>query len=193
MAPILHLVRHAEGHHNVGAGDDYIPDPELTPTGIAQCKALRASFNHHSSVVCVVSSPMRRALQTALYSFASDALATITALDLLQETSDSPNDIGSSVESLKAQFGDAIDFSSVSPSWTDKGTGSMWEADVDKVTARAALTRRVLKEMAGSGDHDLVVVCHAEYLHFLTDDWEGVTLECRMLKFCRQEFVQLAN
>lgn len=78
---IIHLVRHAEGYHNVNK--DYKNpahiDAELTPKGIEQCQLLSKrlaksseecdTFNALYDVECIISSPMRRALQTAQHSF----------------------------------------------------------------------------------------------------------------------------
>ena len=61
-----------EGTHNVKA--DYKNpahiDAELTPLGIDQCRTLSKTLAETSMQVdCIVSSPMRRAIQTAHYSF----------------------------------------------------------------------------------------------------------------------------
>lgn len=85
---IIHLIRHAEGYHNVNK--DYKNpahiDAELTPNGIRQCQALSEQLrlklleksgkekdeewnDHLFRVQCIISSPMRRALQTAQHSF----------------------------------------------------------------------------------------------------------------------------
>ena len=88
---VVHFIRHAEGYHNVNK--DYKNpahiDAQLTPHGINQCHALSRKLqlklneskidNNHDDdddipgnllkVECIVSSPMRRAIQTAQYSF----------------------------------------------------------------------------------------------------------------------------
>ena len=187
MPPIIHIVRHAQGLHNVFPGNDALVDPELTPTGIAQCASLRASFPHHAQLTLLAASPMRRALQTCLHAFSNDTLVPVRAIDLLQETSDAPNDTGSSVDVLRAEFGDTVDFSSVSPSWTDKSEESFFAPEIEKVVERARVTRRSLKEILGDGDGQAVCVSHGGYVHFLTDDWEGVSLQRRKYDqfFCK--------
>jgi broad specificity phosphatase PhoE len=178
MAPILHIVRHAQGLHNVFPGNDALVDPELTSTGIAQCVALREAFPHHDQLTHLAASPMRRAIQTCLTAFGKPVL-----MDVLQETSDAPNDTGSSVEALRAEFGDAVDVSCVSAAWTDKGEGSFFAPEIEQVVARAAVARNALRALAGDGDGHVVCVTHGGFVHFLTDDWEGISLQRRALLF----------
>ena len=68
MAPLIILVRHAEALHN--ALLDYnIRDPPLTERGLRQCEELQERLQNSLGVAqkieLIVSSPMRRALQTA--------------------------------------------------------------------------------------------------------------------------------
>jgi bisphosphoglycerate-dependent phosphoglycerate mutase len=95
---IIHLIRHAEGYHNVNndyKNPKYI-DAKLTPKGIDQSKSLsnllskqllkskskskskleQSEFNLYD-VECVISSPMRRAVQTAQYSFQHQLFSSI--------------------------------------------------------------------------------------------------------------------
>lgn len=69
---IIHFIRPAEGYHNINR--DYKNplhiDAELTPNGIAQCEILSTKLQQDDvSVDCIISSPMRRTLQTASFSF----------------------------------------------------------------------------------------------------------------------------
>lgn len=66
-AKILHLIRHAEGTHNVSPDAHKTPlhwDAKLTERGLTQCRELAGRRIH---VDCVVVSPMTRCLQTAVY------------------------------------------------------------------------------------------------------------------------------
>ena len=69
---IIHLLRHAQGTHNICPVPDYkYPqhiDARLTPTGMDQCRLARDATNN-LEVECIISSSMTRALQTARYSF----------------------------------------------------------------------------------------------------------------------------
>lgn len=51
MAPIIHLVRHAEGHHNVEENGEKIRDPFLTEKGKQQCQQLCDELPHHDQVL----------------------------------------------------------------------------------------------------------------------------------------------
>mmetsp|Transcript_27223 Transcript_27223/g.40312 ORF Transcript_27223/g.40312 Transcript_27223/m.40312 type:complete len:260 (-) Transcript_27223:43-822(-) len=69
---VLHIIRHAEGFHNISK--DYKNpaniDAQLTPHGISQCKELSQRIQEDKlHVDSIISSPMRRALQTAHHSF----------------------------------------------------------------------------------------------------------------------------
>lgn len=174
MAPTIHLVRHAQGVHNLSVENEFIQDPDLTPLGEQQCAALRAAFPHHGRVARLVASPLRRTLNTAVAAFGAPALYPLAALDVLQEVSDAPCDTGSSPARLRAEFGDKADWARVRAGWTEKGEGSVFEPTLEALTARAREARRALREMAGDGDHHLVAVSHGGFLHFLTDDWQGI-------------------
>jgi broad specificity phosphatase PhoE len=68
---ILHLIRHAEGTHNLCEKDSKLPvhhDAKLTPTGIEQCCKL-SSVTKNLEVEAILVSPMTRCLQTATFSF----------------------------------------------------------------------------------------------------------------------------
>ncbi|QUC22921.1 uncharacterized protein UV8b_07162 [Ustilaginoidea virens] len=185
MPPTIHLVRHAQGLHNLSAENEALRDPDLTPLGEQQCAELRAAFAHHPRLARLVASPLRRTIRTCALAFGGpDRLRPIVLLDTLQEVSDAPCDVGSSLAALRAEFGDAVDARRVRAGWTDKRPGSVFEPTVRALTARAKMARRALRDIAGAegggdDDHDdddahVAVVTHGGFLHFLTDDWDGV-------------------
>jgi broad specificity phosphatase PhoE len=174
MAPTIHLVRHAQGYHNLRQENETMHDPDLTPLGEEQCAALRKAFPDHDKVTRLLASPMRRTLYTCIHAFGQDKLYPVVALDVLQEVSDVPSDTGSAVEKIRAEFGDKLDASRVRESWVDKGPDSPFEPALDKLTARAREARVAIRELAGKGDEHIVVVSHGGFLHFLTDDWFGI-------------------
>lgn len=68
---IVHLVRHAEGTHNLSEEESKLPlhyDANLTPRGIEQCRRL-ARYTQDLQVDAVLVSPMTRCLETAKLSF----------------------------------------------------------------------------------------------------------------------------
>ncbi len=180
MNPTIHLVRHAQGYHNLSVENQSIRDPDLTPLGEQQCRDLRAAFPHHAAVTRLVASPMRRTLYTCLLAFATDNDGRrITALDTLQELSDEPSDTGSSVARLADEFGnDKVDLSQVRDGlWTDKMGDTPFEPTKDKIEARAREARRALRDMTAGEDDaaaHIVVVTHGAFLHFLTDEFQDI-------------------
>lgn len=202
MPPTIHLVRHAQGHHNLRKENETLPDPDLTALGVQQCAALRAQFPHHHKLQALVASGMRRTLHTCIRAFGPDTgadtssdsdtehhLYPVIALDTLQECSDAPSDTGSSREKLAAEFGANVDVSRIRDGWDSKGEGSYFEPSLEKLPARARDARLALREIAaglGDGDDDdahVAVVSHGAFLHFLTEDWHGITAIYR--KICQ--------
>jgi broad specificity phosphatase PhoE len=107
-----------------------IPDPRLTEEGIKECQTLEARFPYQSTIDLIVASPLRRTIQTALYSFqpAIKRGVGVVALAELQETSDVACDTGSDVKDLKREFSEyqsvsvtsVVDFSLVPENWNRK-------------------------------------------------------------------------
>jgi len=166
MAPKLHLVRHAQGLHNVH--DDYtrFRDPLLTPLGKQQCVELQKNFPHHQGVELIVSSPIRRTLYTSLLSFKDDIKTKglkIIALPELQETTELPCDTGSDPIELANEFAsDPIDFTLVHPDWNDKKKGK-WAFEKEAITKRAREAREWLYQRP---EKEIVVVTHGSYRSF---------------------------
>lgn len=127
----------------------------------------------------MIASPMSRAIQTSVEAFARPELGPVVALDLVQETSDAPNDIGSSVDELRKIFGKSADLTGVRESWTDKSEGAFFEPEWNKLLDRTREARRVLRDMIRESDRDIIVVSHGGVLHFLTDDWQDLSLQRR--------------
>lgn len=68
MTPRLHIVRHAEAIHNI-AHEKTLPDPELAAEGIQQARTLRQTFPYKQDVGLIITSRLRRAIQTTLEGF----------------------------------------------------------------------------------------------------------------------------
>jgi broad specificity phosphatase PhoE len=183
MPVFLHLVRHAQGFHNLPPGNEKLADPDLTTVGRKQCQDLRAIFPYHDQKPLLVASPLRRTLETCLQSFYGADMAPVMAVPELQEISLFPCDIGSEVDVLNAQYHERVDMSRVQDGWNDKtAPGSPWQPKKSKLQARAKAARRSLRELArgraakagGEGDVHVVAVSHGGFLHFVTDDWHGI-------------------
>ncbi|KAH0369417.1 phosphoglycerate mutase family protein, partial [Aureobasidium melanogenum] len=179
----LYFVRHAQGEHNAQHNDS-IPDAVLTPHGKSQCRDLNASFEHHDSVALIVSSPLRRALQTAVHAFAP-ALQSDGVKVVLQPMAQEMNayfcDIGTDRDELERQVkagelwdtelsvpSDSIDFNAVQEGWNIKE--GKWAPDRATVQKRAAKLRSWLFSRK---EDVVIVVSHGGFLHALTEDWSG--------------------
>ncbi|KAL0941733.1 phosphoglycerate mutase family protein [Colletotrichum truncatum] len=183
MVVQVHLVRHAQGFHNLCVENESIRDPLLTDLGKQQCAALRAAFPYHDKLTHLVASPLRRTLHTCLLGFGSDAAAQVgrglkvIALPEVQEVSDAPCDTGSAISEIEGEFEGRVDFSRVPDDWIDKTSpSSKWEPTLEKLEKRAAEARRALRDLVGDvqGDEHVVVVTHGGFLHFLTNDFFGI-------------------
>ncbi|KAK0641052.1 histidine phosphatase superfamily [Cercophora newfieldiana] len=208
MTIYVHLVRHAQGFHNLSAANHQLPDPDLTPLGEQQCAALRDAFPHQEALTYLVASPMRRTIYTCLLSFAPAVAAgkKVIALPEVQEVSNLPCDTGSDPARLAAEFGPAgqVDLGRVGEGWNDKSADSEWAPEMDKLEVRAKKARVWLRELGrkgpqeGTGDVHVAVVTHGGFLHFLTDDFDGLNpdmgtgwanTECRSYEFVEPEGV----
>jgi glucosyl-3-phosphoglycerate phosphatase len=161
------LVRHAESAWNRRFGayriDAGIPDPGLTPEGVAQARAVAAGLAGRGGDGAprrVVSSPYRRALQTA--SIIADALggAAIEVEPLVRERCAFSCDLGSDPEELAREW-PRVDFGALGPVW--------WGGAIESTAslrARCALYRERLAARADRAS--LVVVTHWGFIRGLT-------------------------
>jgi broad specificity phosphatase PhoE len=163
MAPKIHLVRHAQGLHNVTTENTKFSDPLLTPKGKQQCTELQRTFPHHRGIDLIVSSPIRRTLYTSLLSFHDDIKTKglrIIALPELQETTALPCDTGSHPVELDNEFaGEPIDFALVQPGWNDK-TAAKWAVNDETIARRAQEAREWLYQRQ---EMEIVVVTHGSF------------------------------
>ncbi|KAF4634435.1 hypothetical protein G7Y89_g3681 [Cudoniella acicularis] len=176
----LHLVRHAQGYHNLNTANHSLPDPSLTPLGESQCETLSQTFPHTDLLTHLVASPLRRTIYTALLSFSTAVSSGLKVLALpeLQETSDLPCDTGSSPTKLAEEFGPKgqVDISRVHEGWNDKQ--GRWAPNATAIEARARDARLFLRELGAQAemngeDQHIAVVTHGGYLHYFTEDWDG--------------------
>lgn len=129
MPPVIHLVRHAQGIHNLCTENHIIHDPSLTDLGHEQCHTLRDDFPYHDRIELVTASPLRRTIYTALHTFApvferSNGAVKLIALPDAQETSDVPCDTGSDPNVLHEELvvgkGAPVDLGLLTDGWNVK-------------------------------------------------------------------------
>jgi broad specificity phosphatase PhoE len=162
----IYLIRHGESTFNVPPHDASIKDPLLTPTGQQQAQRLKAKVPIPD---LVVSSPLRRALLTAIYGF-DTVLRTkemkVVAIPELQEISKYLCDTGSPLENLEGDFSDLpVDFKLVHPSWDSKE--GYWAPTERRSLERARKVRRWLRDRP---ERVIVVISHGHFLQLLTGE-----------------------
>ncbi|KAF5573223.1 histidine phosphatase superfamily clade-1 [Fusarium pseudoanthophilum] len=171
MPQIIHLVRHGQAVHNLGEANNILPDTDLTPLGQEQARGLISKHPELANVDLIVSSPLRRTLQTSLLGFSAqlERGLQIVALPEVQEVSAMNCDTGSDLSVIKAEFQQKpVDFGLVEPGWQIKEGKAKWAPVVGSIIERARVARQWLSERPES---EIVVVTHGCFLHFFTDDW----------------------
>lgn len=190
MAPTIHCVRHAQGFHNVGAGNYLLPDPSLTPLGEQQCAILReSSFPDQANISLIMASPLCRTLHTASLVFrealnsGENHASKILALPDAQEISDDLCDTGSDPDVLRdiaTKNAWPVDLSLIKEGWNLKSLSpeGRYRPNDKAIRARARsvrlLLRQKIRELSKEGNEspEVVLVTHGGFLHYLTDDWE---------------------
>lgn len=123
MPPTLvTLVRHGQAAHNVDF-QHHLHDTYLTPLGESQCQSLPSRFPAEPPVTLLVSSPLKRTLQTTLIGFAPQVQSgvKIEVVPEFQEASALPCDTGSPREVLeKEEAFKGLDFSRLGEDWDSK-------------------------------------------------------------------------
>jgi len=115
----IHLIRHGQALHNVSENWS-IPDPILTDLGNFQASNLRNTF-HNISVNLIVTSPLRRTIQTAIEIF-KDSNLCIYCLESCRERFGLVTcDKRSLTSSLKRDFGELVNFQ-----WIETEEDVLW-------------------------------------------------------------------
>jgi broad specificity phosphatase PhoE len=187
MASKVIIVRHAESVHNVTKDFSQL-DPPLTTLGVEQASSISQKLPAAANIATVISSPLKRAVQTTLAGFSSvldkqyfdessgqgiDGGATLSLDPDLQERSDLPCDTGSSASELAKAFPE-LNFDDLGEKWLKKS--DWYAASDDAVRERAERTRqnlaKVVLGLENGKRKDIVVVTHGVFMKFLTEDQE---------------------
>lgn len=121
----------------------------------------------HDRIEAVFSSPLQRALHTALLAFPASLSprSKIIAHPLAQETSEAPCDTGQDRRSLEEKFAAAdVDLACVEVGWNSKK--GRWSQEEHAVQRRAAEMRHFL---AARPESEVVLVTHGHLLRYLTE------------------------
>ena len=201
----FHIFRHAEGVHQVSDEALTRRDAELTEAGRQQCAELRAAAPDAlpwkgGRVRHVISSPLRRTLQSCLLAFEpvlarpqgpDDAGLLVVAVPDLTEAGSRVSSFGSDPAVLAAEFNSAgdgknkvrVDLSRVEQGWNSFDLSSKYAYSVEKLETRAADVRAYLRRMAAELEKEeethVIVMTHSVVAHFVTEDYEGIAPDRR--------------
>ena len=175
---IIHVFRHGEAAHNVEGVN--LQDPLLTPTGKKQAFSIPKNYFLMNRPTLILVSPLQRCIHTALYGFHPDFsthAATffprnprILAMPHLQEATENLCDTGSSLETLKEEYGKHVNFPDEffsSDDWIIK-SGTAFANDNELLNKRAEFVKKFIKEQP---DQEIIVVTHGNFSHFLVNKW----------------------
>ncbi|KAH6847633.1 histidine phosphatase superfamily [Chaetomium sp. MPI-CAGE-AT-0009] len=168
MAPTIVLIRHAQAFHNLDKANHALPDPELTDIGRRQCLELREHLQAHlpadRKVQLIITSPMRRAVQTTLIAldWLIEAGVPVIPDARWQELYPKPCDTGTPAAALAAEF-PQINFSPLDPVYPDKTSpaGAAYHYNKTAVLARG---QAALADLHARTEDVVVVVSHSGFL-----------------------------
>lgn len=201
MAPVITIIRHAQGVHNLYQDYQTYIDPTLTDLGKRQCLAVRDEFPHHNKVSHILVSPLYRTIETGFHCFkpAIERGVKITAMPEVTENEADGCNRGHTGEEIiewaKATFGgnflDEGSFRCLPPYWYEKTEG-LYEDNDTKLRLRASVARDIIQRVARTAGDDshIVVVSHHEFLRYLVEEktpghhwknaeWRSYTIEVR--------------
>lgn len=166
-------------------------DPELTETGQQQARDLCRAFPYSKNVGLVITSPLRRSIETTLNAFTNildtryfdkgSGNGIVKGARLLvdpdiQERSSLPCDVGSDRPHLESLYPN-LDFSCLPADWPLKE--GFYSTDEQEIDIRASRFRRRLKQQIAEIDaedrRDVIIVTHAGFMRDLLED-PGVEL-----------------
>ncbi|KAH6658322.1 histidine phosphatase superfamily [Truncatella angustata] len=185
MPPTLILIRHAQALHNVDKNYD-IHDPDLSEAGFGQLKALRESLMNNpvaQNAGLIITSPMRRTIQTALGSvdwLIAKGIPIVADADW-QENTAKPCDTGTPAPALGREF-PTIDFSTLDAVYPDKSTpaGAKYAYNKKALLARG---QSALKALYNRPEKVIVVVSHSGFLRECVSGWWYFNSDYRVFEF----------
>ncbi|KAK6205739.1 hypothetical protein LQW54_008223 [Pestalotiopsis sp. IQ-011] len=169
MPPTLILIRHAQALHNVDR-KYHLHDPDLSELGFEQLKPLRQNLMVHplaQNAGLIVTSPMRRTIQT-----------TLGSVDWLIAK-------GIKVEADADWQGEefpVVDFSSLDPVYPDKSTpaGSRYAYNKKVLLARG---QSALQKLYNRPEKVIIVVSHSGFLRECVSGWWYFNSDYRIFDF----------
>lgn len=182
---VLHIVRHAQGTHNVNKNyrDEINLDARLTELGRQQCEQLAQRVTD-LPIDLIVTSPLTRCVQTALYSFphavamgksTSGNPIPFVAHESIRETVNFKCDQRRAISEIASEFGDAVDFSICDIDedyiWNEYETRLGPNYDDHRESAElhvvAQRGRQFFQWLQGRPEQNVVVCTHSAFLRCL--------------------------
>jgi broad specificity phosphatase PhoE len=189
MTGKVHIVRHGQGWHNLlleadpNSEDFRLHDAELTTSGVLQSVTINKTFPHMKNIGVVLTSPLRRSIQTALLAFSNiiherfyspgeGGIPDGVDLVVNPKLEEIDNDIwnsGSTAEDLRFEF-PKLDFHLLTSEWPKK-TG-IFDPEMVKVELRAGMVRKDLWDRTNilaveTIKKDIVLVSHSGFIQVL--------------------------
>jgi broad specificity phosphatase PhoE len=199
MPVLIHLVRHGESEHNV-TKDRSQYDPSLTKRGFEQASQLNKDFPRQDQVALVLTSPLRRAVQTALAGFGTildkssprpegnpgiEKGAMLEIYPDIQPGDNLPSETGSDREILEKEF-PGLDFSTLYPTWPSKISPSDNRAGNETGRRVRRHLAALSKDLEGNERSDIVLVTHGFVKEMLSgrdrSDWPRAGWKSYVLK-----------
>ena len=191
-------IRHAESVWNVlqqqhpNPEERYHPrmwtiDCDITERGVQQALAAgKEMAKDIGSIDLLIISPLRRALQTAsllLEAFSTQPAKVIISSDVTEVMVD-PCDIGSSPQVMSKEF-PVWDFSHLDEHWWHGGKSQEetlsrmrdqkgLESD-EEAERRIDVFKNRLRKMSGEAGNNIVIVCHGDFIWWLTRNAQNET------------------
>jgi broad specificity phosphatase PhoE len=150
--------------------------------GREQARQFPKLYEYHIKPTLVVSSPLRRCLQTTTIAFAPmirSGEVRALAHPGLQEVSTQPCDTGTPLDVLQEEFPQVQFMDELFPqeTWPRERSsrlqkvGTIYDDQPDDLLARAVEFRRWLREEIN--DEEVIVVTHGGFVHFFYGRWRG--------------------
>lgn len=192
MPSRIHLFKHAESITDVTL-DWSKPDPSLTVLGLQQASQIIQDFPYSSSVTVIITSPLKRAVETTLAGFShildasnypssEETAGIVSACGIkdgakliidpdLQELSDHPCDTGSNRNVLEASF-PGVSFNVLDKNWQIKEGGQADDGQAIEARAKKVKTQlaELVEKLRTEEKKDIVVITHGNFMQFLSGD-----------------------
>jgi len=156
----IYFMRHGESEANVSRRD--IPDPNLTPLGLAQAKSWAESIGDLQPDIVLVS-PLRRAVQTACHAFSYEEVPFLCCR-FAREIGWAANE--NTIHSTPAKMQKMLD--DLPRGDEVHGVREALTAAPDDPSTEMASLERLKMVLASRPEHTIVVVCHFGVIAALT-------------------------